>query len=96
MTLLLISPTMIHMAALLNTTISSVALTLSARSVGYIAGALLAGGLIKKLGRIERQFTILCLLIAAVVSASPWFSSVILFVGAWAAVGGLVGYIETG
>ena len=96
MTFLLISPTMVHMATLLDTTMSSVALALSAHSAGYIAGALLAGGLIKRLGRIERQFTISCLLIAAVVSASPWFSSVISFVGAWAVVGGLVGYYDTG
>ena len=96
MTLLLISPTMIHMATVLNTAMSSVALTLSARSAGYIAGALFAGGCINKHGRIERQFTNLCLLLAAVVSASPWFDSVALFVGAWAVIGGLVGYAETG
>ena len=96
MTLLLISPTMIHMATLLNTKMSSVALALSAHSIGHIAGALFAGVCITKFGKIEQQLTNLCLLLAVVVSASPWLNSVVLFVGSWMVVGSLVGYTETG
>ena len=70
MTLMLISSTMVTMEILLDATISSVALNY-ALLVGFSVGALLAGSCINKLGRIEKQLIILCLLIAALVSILP-------------------------
>ena len=96
MSILLVSPSIVHLERLLESSVSALSAVFIARNLGYLAGAFVGGLTFDKLGHAKMQFALLVGVFFAMTSVSPWCYSVFDFTIAWTVFGMAAGYFETG
>lgn len=92
---MIVPPTMLHLEALFNSSVSTVSLSILVRSSTYMVGCLLSGLLFDRVGRREIQLAV-CLLLRMLLLGVCTFHTVGAYIASWGLFGIVLGYMEAG